>query len=94
MGLDCHHADGAHPGLRGHALQRALGMAEARCLENQERLTPPRRRVLELLLGSDGPLKAYDLIAAFADGAPANRLPSIAPWSSWSGWASPIGSRA
>ena len=71
MGLDCHHADGAHPGLRGHALQRALGMAEARCLENQERLTPPRRRVLELLLGSDGPLKAYDLIAAFADGAPA-----------------------
>ena len=71
MGLDCHHADGAHPGLHGPALQRALGVAEARCQENQERLTPPRRRVLELLLGADGPLKAYDLIAAFGEGAPA-----------------------
>ena len=72
MGLDCHHADGAHPGLHGPALQRALGVAEARCQENQERLTPPRRRVLELLLGADGPLKAYDLIAAYgSDGEPA-----------------------
>ena len=71
MGLDCHHPDGAHPGLHGLALQRALGVAESRCQENQERLTPPRRRVLELLLGADGPLKAYDLIAAFGAGTPA-----------------------
>ena len=71
MGLDCHHADGAHPGLHGQALQRALGVAEARCVANHERLTQPRRRVLELLLGAHGPLKAYDLIAAFGDGAPA-----------------------
>jgi Fur family zinc uptake transcriptional regulator len=71
MSLDCHHADGAHPGLQGLALTRALGVAEARCTENQERLTPPRRRVLELLLRADGPLKAYDLIAAFGDRAPA-----------------------
>lgn len=71
MHLDCDHGEGAHPGLRGLALQRALGVAEARCLENQERLTAPRRRVLELLLKADGPLKAYDLIAVFGDGAPA-----------------------
>ena len=72
MSLDCHHADGARHGLRGPALRRALAGAEARCQESQARLTPPRRRVLELLLGAEGPLKAYELIAAYgAAGAPA-----------------------
>jgi Fur family zinc uptake transcriptional regulator len=72
MSLDCHHADGAHPGLTGQALGRALGLAQARCEAVQERLTAPRRRVLELLLEANAPLKAYDLIAAFgAAGAPA-----------------------
>jgi Fur family transcriptional regulator, zinc uptake regulator len=72
MSHACDHADGAHPGLQGAALQRALATAESRCLDNQERLTAPRRRVLELLLEADAPLKAYDLIAAFgAAGAPA-----------------------
>jgi Fur family transcriptional regulator, zinc uptake regulator len=72
MGDACHHADGAHPGLKGAALNAALGAAEERCAATHERLTAPRRRVLELLLGSDGPQKAYDLIAAFgASGEPA-----------------------
>jgi Fur family zinc uptake transcriptional regulator len=72
MGDACHHADGVHPGLKGPALRRALGAAETRCAGAQERLTAPRRRVLELLLESDAPLKAYDLIAAFGeDGEPA-----------------------
>ncbi len=72
MGTECHHADGAHPGLKGHALSHALGAAESRCAATQERLTTPRRRVLELLLEADGPQKAYDLIAAFgAHGEPA-----------------------
>jgi Fur family zinc uptake transcriptional regulator len=72
MGDACHHPDGSHPGLHGPGLTHALAEAETRCGKAQERLTPPRRRVLELLLGSDGPLKAYDLIAAYgADGAPA-----------------------
>jgi Fur family zinc uptake transcriptional regulator len=72
MSLDCHHEDGAHPGLTGQALALALNVAEARCDEFQERLTPPRRRVLQLLLQADGPLKAYDLIAAYGEaGAPA-----------------------
>ena len=72
MGADCHHAEGSHPGLKGPALSDALAMAERRCADTQERLTAPRRRVLELLLGADAPLKAYDLIAAFgASGEPA-----------------------
>ena len=49
MGTECHHADGAHPGLKGVALNRALSAAENRCAATQERLTTPRRRVLELL---------------------------------------------
>ena len=69
---DCHHEDGAHPGLHGPDLSRALSAAEKRCVLTQERLTAPRRRVLELLLGGDGPMKAYDLIAAYgAAGEPA-----------------------
>lgn len=72
MGAECHHEDGAHPGLSGPDLNAALGQAEARCAKTQERLTAPRRRVLELLLEADAPLKAYDLIAAFgAHGEPA-----------------------
>jgi Fur family zinc uptake transcriptional regulator len=68
----CHHEDGVHHALSGAALRQALSRAEARCAENQDRLTAPRRRVLELLLEAEAPLKAYDLIAAFGeDGAPA-----------------------
>ena len=65
MGVECHHEDGAHPGLSGVGLNLALVRAEARCVQTQERLTTPRRRVLELLLESNAPQKAYDLIAAF-----------------------------
>jgi Fur family transcriptional regulator, zinc uptake regulator len=72
MSAACQHDDHTHPGLKGPALKRALGAAESRCADTQERLTPPRRRVLELLLEADAPLKAYDLIAAFgAAGEPA-----------------------
>ncbi|HVK41096.1 MAG: Fe2+/Zn2+ uptake regulation protein [Phenylobacterium sp.] len=72
MGAECHHPDGVHPGLKGAALSHALGAAENRCAATQERLTAPRRRVLELLLESNAPQKAYDLIAAFgAHGEPA-----------------------
>jgi len=73
MSDGCHHHDhDAAAGLTGTALRHALGAAEARCAETQERLTAPRKRVLELLLAAEAPLKAYDLIAAFgADGEPA-----------------------
>ena len=73
MNDDCdHHADHAHKGLSGVALGQALLAAEARCAHSKDRLTPPRRRVLELLLAANAPRKAYDLIAAFGPtGAPA-----------------------
>jgi Fur family zinc uptake transcriptional regulator len=74
---DCQHEDGAHPGLKGPALRHALNAAERRCLDSQERLTAPRRRVLELLLEGDGPLKAYDLIAAYGDGGEPAKPPTV-----------------
>ena len=39
-------------------------------------MTPQRRRVLELLLAADGPVKAYDLISRF-DGDKAAKPPTI-----------------
>lgn len=77
MGNECHHEDGAHPGLKGHALAQALGSAENRCAATQERLTAPRRRVLELLLESDAPQKAYDLIAAFGEHGEPAKPPTV-----------------
>jgi len=77
MGAECHHSEGAHPGLTGSALVDALGAAERRCEVTRERLTAPRRRVLELLLGSDAPMKAYDLIAAFGAGGEPAKPPTV-----------------
>lgn len=77
MGTECHHADGAHPGLKGPALSQALSLAESRCAVTQERLTAPRRRVLELLLEANGPQKAYDLIAAFGEHGEPAKPPTV-----------------
>jgi Fur family zinc uptake transcriptional regulator len=77
MGAECHHDEGAHLGLDGLALRHALGAAESKCAETQERLTPPRRRVLELLLGAHGPLKAYDLIATFGEAGEPAKPPTV-----------------
>ena len=72
MGAECHHPESAQPGLAGSELAAAVSAAEVRCEQSRERLTPPRRRVLQLLLEADGPMKAYDLIAAYGqDGEPA-----------------------
>ena len=57
MNAACQHEDGEHPGLKGAALRRAISLAEGRCAAIQERLTAPRRRVLELLLEADAPLR-------------------------------------
>ena len=74
---DCQHDEHDHPGLKGAALTRALGSAERRCAATQERLTQPRKRVLELLLEADAPLKAYDLIAAFGAGGEPAKPPTV-----------------
>jgi Fur family zinc uptake transcriptional regulator len=63
----CAH-EGEAVGLAGVALSAALADAGARVSAADERLTEPRRRVLELLLAARGPVKAYDLIAAYGDG--------------------------
>jgi Fur family zinc uptake transcriptional regulator len=54
----------------------ALQRAETICVDRGGRLTPLRRRVLELLLEADGPVKAYDLLAALGD-ASAAKPPSV-----------------
>jgi len=63
----CAH-EGEGSGLAGRALNAALAQADARCAGAEERLTGPRRRVLELLLAAGQPVKAYDLIAAYGEG--------------------------
>ena len=56
-------------GLSGRALSSGLRSAEARCAAHGQKLTPARRRVLELLLSAGQPVKAYDLISAFGEDA-------------------------
>src|SRR5688500_19962556 len=78
MASDCqHHDHHVHHGLKGPALGQALGVAEERCASSHERLTAPRRRVLELLLASDAPMKAYDLIAAFGARGESAKPPTV-----------------
>ena len=71
MGSACDHDHHDH-GLAGKSLAAEMAEAEVRCAKAEQRLTPPRRRVLELLLKAGQPVKAYDLIAGYGeDGAPA-----------------------
>ena len=72
-----HHQDLDHSGLEAAALHHALGAAEVHCARTRERLTAPRRRVLELLLASEGPLKAYDLIAAYGERGEPAKPPTV-----------------
>jgi Fur family zinc uptake transcriptional regulator len=59
-------------GLAPAQLSAELARAAERCEAAEQKLTPPRKRVLELLLKAGQPVKAYDLIAAYGeDGAPA-----------------------
>lgn len=50
---------------RAAAVSLALDAALNHVVAADQRLTAPRRRVLELLLTSGRPVKAYDLVAAF-----------------------------
>ena len=72
----CSH-EGEAVGLRADALAHALVDAEQRCVDAEERLTGPRRRVLELLLAADGPVKAYDLMAGYGEGGEAAKPPTV-----------------
>lgn len=70
-----HHAHGDAIGEA--ALAAALERAEAHCTAAQERLTGPRRRVLELLLRTSGPAKAYDLIAGYGENGRPAKPPTV-----------------
>ncbi|HLZ74851.1 Fur family transcriptional regulator [Phenylobacterium sp.] len=65
MKTQCSHAHAMPARLEGRALKQALAAADKACAELSEWFTPPRRRVLELLLTSGAPNKAYDLIGAY-----------------------------
>jgi Fur family zinc uptake transcriptional regulator len=77
MSQQCDHDHTDGPGLHGTDLNRSLVEAEARCAEEGERMTPPRRRILELLLTADGPVKAYDLISSFGEDGRAAKPPTV-----------------
>jgi len=68
-------------GLSGRALAAGLRAAETRCEAHGQKLTPARRRVLELLMQAGQPTKAYDLISTFSDakvsGAAAAKPPTV-----------------
>lgn len=71
MGSSCAHDHEHKTGLHGAALGAEIAAAEAICVRRDQKLTAPRRRVLELLLEAGQPVKAYDLMAAYEPGAPA-----------------------
>ncbi|HEY1073283.1 Fur family transcriptional regulator [Brevundimonas sp.] len=76
MGAACDHD---HADSRpGHAeVEQALVSVEARCAAEGERMTAPRRRVLELLLAAGEPVKAYDLIARYGADGQAAKPPTV-----------------
>lgn len=75
-GSACGHDHHNH-GVAGDALAAELHAAEVRCAAADQRLTAPRRRVLELLLGAGQPVKAYDLISTFGGEGPPAKPPTV-----------------
>src|SRR5713226_3247398 len=54
----------------GRCSSDAMAIAEALCVERGQRLTPIRRKVLDVLLGSHKPLGAYEIIDRLAPKGP------------------------
>lgn len=73
----CAHDHSDRPGLHGRPLQAALEQAEQRCATAGERLTSARRTVLQRLLESGQPTKAYDLMADFGADGEAAKPPTV-----------------
>ena len=68
-----------HDGRHEHegCIEDALARAEGVCRQRGARLTPLRRKVLELVWGSHRAVKAYDLLAALGDGEGAAKPPTV-----------------
>jgi Fur family zinc uptake transcriptional regulator len=58
-------------------IEEALTDAQQICNELGVKLTPTRQRVLELLLKSDAPSKAYDLLAEMKTGEAPAKPPTV-----------------
>ncbi len=58
------HAHGAHD--HGACIDRALATATALCAERELKLTPVRRRVLEIVWRAHEPIGAYEILAELA----------------------------
>lgn len=73
------HCDHAHPaaGLSAGEIALALASAETRLVDRGERMTAPRRRVLEMLLEAGEAVKAYDLIARYGADGVAAKPPTV-----------------
>jgi Fur family transcriptional regulator, zinc uptake regulator len=54
----------------GRCSSAAMAIAEAKCMEHGRRLTPIRRHVLDVLLGSHQPLGAYEIMERLAPQGP------------------------
>ena len=76
MAAACDH-DHDIKGLKGRDLSAELEAAETRLTRAEQRLTAPRRRVLELLLQAGQPVKAYDLISSFGDSGEPAKPPTV-----------------
>jgi Fur family transcriptional regulator, zinc uptake regulator len=67
----------AHDGIEPASIDAALAMAEAYCRERGEKLTPIRRKVLELLLASGRATKAYSLLDEMRQIHPGSAPPTV-----------------
>lgn len=76
MNLPCHHDHQDNARSAGE-VARILDGVEATCIAEGERMTAPRRRVLELLLTAGEPVKAYDLISRFGINGEAAKPPTV-----------------
>jgi Fur family zinc uptake transcriptional regulator len=61
----------------GHCIHAALKTAEQRCQEQGLRLTPIRRRVLELVWENHEPAKAYDILEHLQQENPRAAPPTV-----------------
>lgn len=57
--------------------ERVMHEVERRCQQDSLRLTPTRRRVLELVLEAGGPVKAYDLLDRLKSEQPSAAPPTV-----------------
>jgi len=71
------HAHGDATGSPAPSPETALAMADAYCRERGEKLTPIRRKVLELLLTSGRATKAYSLLDEMRQIHPGSAPPTV-----------------